>query len=261
MRENPTGVVFDIQRGALQDGPGVRTAVFLKGCHLRCAWCHNPESWSAEPQVAAQPDASGQYKTFGQELSVDNVMRTVLRDKVYYAMSGGGMTLSGGEPTLQFDFCKALLTAAHEHGIHTCLDTSGHGRQEDFAALLPLVDLFLYDYKLTSTELHRHWTGEGNELILENLEYLYQSGAAILLRCPILPGINDSPEDMEAIAALGRKYPRLHGIELLPYHNTGLYKFKLLGMDSPPQPGPVPTAEDQLRYRQVLADLGVRIAS
>jgi len=261
MRENPTGIVFDIQRAALQDGPGVRTVVFLKGCFLRCRWCHNPESWSLEPQTAVQPDASGNYRIFGQEMSVDDVMRIVLRDKVYYDTSGGGLTLSGGEPTLQFRFCKAVLGAAREDNVHTCLDTSGHCRQEDLAELLPLVDLFLYDYKMTSSESHRRWTGEGNELILDNLDFLSRSGAEIILRCPIVPGVNDSQEDLQAIAELSRKYPLLRAVEILPYHNTGVYKFELLGMDAPALPGPVPTEERQLHYRQALADLGVRLAS
>lgn len=261
MPESPTGIVFDIQRAALHDGPGVRTVVFLKGCYLRCQWCHNPESWSPEPQVAVQPDSSGQYRTFGRRMSVDEVMQIVLRDRVYYDASGGGITLSGGEPTLQFDFCKELLRAAREHNIHTCLDTSGHDGEEDFAELLPLVDLFLYDYKLTSSESHLRWTGAENELILSNLEFLYRSGAAIILRCPILPGINDSQEHLEGIAALSRKYPRLRGIEILPYHDIGLYKFGLLDLDSPPLNTSVPTEEEQLRYKNSLAELGVRTMS
>ena len=261
MPESSTGIVFDIQRAALHDGPGVRTVVFLKGCYLRCKWCHNPESWSPEPQVAAQPDSSGQYRTFGRIMSVDEVMQIVLRDRVYYEASGGGITLSGGEPTLQFEFCKALLRAAREHAIPTCLDTSGHDKPEDFAELLPLVDLFLYDYKLTSTESHLRWTGAGNELILGNLDFLYHSGAAILLRCPILPGINDSLEHLEGIAALKRKYPRLRGIEILPYHDIGQYKFGLLGMNHPSLHISVPTEEEQLRYKQVLAGLGVLTTS
>jgi pyruvate formate lyase activating enzyme len=261
MPESPTGIVFDIQRAALHDGPGVRTVVFLKGCYLRCQWCHNPESWALEPQVAAQPDAPGQHRTFGRTMSVAEVMQIVLRDRVYYEVSGGGITLSGGEPTFQFEFCKALLRAAQDHGIPTCLDTSGQDKQEDFAELLPLVDLFLYDYKLTSSESHLRWTGEGNERILNNLDFLYQSGATILLRCPILPGINDSQEHLEGIAALSRKYPRLRGIEILPYHDIGHYKFGLLGLDPPRLTTSVPTEKEQLRYKQVLAGLGVQTTS
>jgi glycyl-radical enzyme activating protein len=261
MPEGSTGIVFDIQRAALHDGPGVRTVVFLKGCYLRCQWCHNPESWSLEPEVATRPDASGQYRTFGRTMSVDEVMQIVLRDRVYYETSGGGLTLSGGEPTLQFAFCKGLLSTAREHNIHTCLDTSGHDRQEDFAELLSLVDLFLYDYKLTSSESHLQWTGAGNELILSNLDFLYRSDAAIILRCPILPGINDSQEHLEGIAEMNRKYPRLRGVEILPYHDIGQYKFGLLGMDPPPLNTSVPTEEEQLRYKKTLEGLGVRTMS
>jgi pyruvate formate lyase activating enzyme len=261
MNENNTGVVFDVQRAALHDGPGVRTVVFLKGCFLRCQWCHNPESWSPEPEVAVQPDSSGQYRTFGSEMSVQDVMRIVLRDRIYYEVSGGGLTLSGGEPTLQFDFCRALLGAARQQNLHTCLDTCGHNSQETFAALLPLVDLFLFDYKLTDSQAHLLWTGAGNELVLSNLDFLYRSGARILLRCPLLPGINDSQEHFEAIAILNQKYPRLHGIEILPYHDTGHYKFGLLGMDPPRFNTSVPSEEEQRKYRQILASLGVQIGN
>jgi pyruvate formate lyase activating enzyme len=261
MTESKTGVVFDIQRAALHDGPGIRTVVFLKGCFLRCEWCHNPESWSLEPQVAAVSDSSGESRTFGRQMTVEDVMRIVLRDRVYYELSGGGLTLSGGEPTLQFDFCRALLAAAREHHLHTCLDTSGHSSQEAFAELLPLVDLFLFDYKLTDPQAHLYWTGAGNELILGNLDFLYRSGARIVLRCPLLPGINDDEEHFQAIAALSRKYPRLCGIEILPYHDTALFKFGLLGMDSPRLPTSVPSEEEQLRYKQCLASLGVQLAN
>jgi pyruvate formate lyase activating enzyme len=259
--ESQTGVVFDIQRAALHDGPGVRTVVFLKGCLLRCAWCHNPESWIEEPEVAAEPDSSGQLRAFGRRMPVDEVMRIVLRDRVYYEASGGGLTLSGGEPTLQFDFCRSLLAVARRNGLHTCLDTSGYAGEQAFAELLPLVDLFLFDYKLTNSEEHRRWTGADNELILANLDFLYRSGANIILRCPLLPGINDAEEDISAIALLNQKYPALRGIEILPYHDTGQYKFGLLGL-CPPEPRiPVPSEEMQQQYRQILAARGVRLAN
>jgi len=251
--------VFDIQRAALHDGPGIRTVVFLKGCFLRCEWCHNPESWDPEPQTTVQPDSSGECHTFGREMKVEEVMRIVLRDRAYYDLSGGGLTLSGGEPTFQFEFCRALLAAAREAGIHTCLDTSGHNSREAFAELLPLVDLFLFDYKITNSQAHLRWTGAGNELILANLDFLYRSGAQIVLRCPILPGINDNQEHFKAIAALSKKYPRLRGIELLPYHDTGRYKFASLGMDASLLPVSVPGEEEQSKYRQELASLGVHL--
>lgn len=260
MTESRTGTVFDIQRAALHDGPGIRTVVFLKGCFLRCLWCHNPESWDPQPQLAMRPGASGEIQNFGREMTVAEIMQIVLRDRIYYEESRGGITLSGGEPTLQFDFCRALLAAACEHNIHTCLDTSGHNSREAFTELLPLVDLFLFDFKLTDSQAHLRWTGAGNELILDNLNFLYRSGAGILLRCPILPGINDDREHFQAIAALNKKYPRLRGIEILPYHETGNYKFALLGMDNPNLPTHVPSEEEQLQYRQALASLGVQIA-
>ena len=222
------GIVFDIQRGAMHDGPGIRTTVFLKGCPLRCAWCHNPESWALQSQQAEPVHAGDPCVIFGQEMTVEDVMKEVRKDRVYYQKSGGGLTLSGGEPTVQFEFCRALLRAAVREGIPTCLDTSGYNRPEKFLELMPLVGLFLWDYKATGQALHQKLTGVSPELIRENFEILYAHGASILIRAPLVPGINDSEEHLQAIVQLARDHPRLAGLDLLPYHDAGLNKFDRL---------------------------------
>jgi pyruvate formate lyase activating enzyme len=267
------GLVFDIQRFALHDGPGIRTTVFLKGCPLHCLWCHNPESQSFQPQIAfkadrcqhcmacvgvcpsgAQHEEQGQHgmdhalcqrcqrclaacdygalRLIGEETSVDEILAEVLKDRAYYERSGGGLTLSGGEPVSQFAFVRDLLTAAKAEAVHTCLDTTGFARWDHLAALLPLVDLFLYDYKATDPDEHQRLTGVSNALILENLDRLYEQGARILLRCPLIPGINDSPHHLHGIAALSRRYPDLAGVEIMPYHNLGRHKAAEVGMVS-----------------------------
>lgn len=220
------GIVFDIQRFSLHDGPGIRTTVFLKGCPLRCAWCHNPESWRKEPELWYR---NGVEQLCGKAVTVEEVMAEVMADEAYYRNSGGGLTVSGGEPMVQFPFLKALLTIAKARGIHTCLETSGHCSTEKLIEIAPMVDLFLFDIKLTDPEEHRKYTGADNRWILENLDRLYRLGAKLLLRCPIIPGINDTDDHIGGIARLTKNYPGILGVEIMPYHDMGKGKWKELG--------------------------------
>ncbi|MFP4352656.1 MAG: glycyl-radical enzyme activating protein [Puniceicoccaceae bacterium] len=204
----------------------MRTAVFLKGCPLRCAWCHNPESQRLQPETGA----SG--KVYGRSMSVDEVMHAVLADRPFYEASGGGLTLSGGEPTVQFDFCKALLQAAKNAGIHTCLDTCGQVPTARLEELLPWVDLFHYDWKLDDAEAHRTWTGADHALVRKNLHRLLAAGARVILRCPIIPGVNDTPEHA-AVLAQWEAHSGIESVERLPYHTTGESKYSDLNRPSP----------------------------
>lgn len=288
-----TGMVFDIQRGSFHDGPGLRTTVFLKGCPLRCAWCHNPESQKCQVELSfrasrcvgcqrcAKACAHGCHSfegkqhvidrrncvgcgecvagcpadalsLFGRRMSAPEVLQEVVLDEVFYKNSGGGLTLSGGEPTLQIEFCLELLKAARERGIHTCVETCGISPQGHYEKLLPWVDLFLFDYKITDAEKHRQFTGVGNEVILERLRFLHQAGAAILLRCPILPGINDDSGHFEGIARLVAELPRLKGVELLPYHEAGMDKYLRVGRERPVLPIHAPTAAESAIWTEEL---------
>ncbi|MBR1587615.1 MAG: glycyl-radical enzyme activating protein [Kiritimatiellae bacterium] len=221
------GIVFDIKRGGVKDGPGIRTSVFLKGCPLRCAWCHNPESQQPQPETATDGTVCG------REMSVDEVMAEVLPDVPFYATSGGGMTLTGGEPLAQPGFALALVQAAKAAGVHVALDTSGHAPWETIARFLPSVDLFLYDFKAADPRRHKELTGVDNALILANLERLDAAGARIFLRCPLVPGANDGARHLEAIAALAERLPSIKEVTLEPYHPLGIEKRKRFGKAFP----------------------------
>ncbi len=269
-----TGLIFDIQRTSLHDGPGIRTTVFFKGCPLKCVWCHNPESRRYQPEVSfnrekcadcfacvevcehgAQQVEDGRHvmvharcaacgaclphcthealKMIGEERTVEQIMAEVDRDIDFYMNSGGGITLSGGEPLGQFEFAVAILQACRERGIQTCVETSGFAPQHRYEEILPLIDIFLFDYKASNTEDHIKFTGVPHDLIRSNLNYLYEQGATIILRCPLIPGVNDTAEHLEGIAALAQKYPNLKGIEIMAYHDLGRDKGLRLGQVYP----------------------------
>jgi pyruvate formate lyase activating enzyme len=168
----------------------------------------------------------------GQESEADAVMKTVMRDRAFYERSGGGLTISGGEPMMQREFTKTLLTMAKEEGIHTCIETNLAVPQDWLEEMLPLVDLFLCDYKATDPELHRRLTGQSNQQVLENLDFLYQRGKQIVLRCPMIPTVNDTDEHFQAIARMCQDHPGFSGIELMAYHNLGVAKSGHIGKEA-----------------------------
>jgi pyruvate formate lyase activating enzyme len=178
---------------------------------------------------AAVCDA-GALEMVGRDVTVEEVMQEVLPDRPFYTGSGGGLTLSGGEPLLQIDFAAALLRAAKDQGLHCCLETCGFADWRQIERIRPLVDLFLYDYKETDPRRHAELTGQSNDIILENLRALYRHGASIRLQCPVVPGYNDSEAHFRGIAALAREMPRLQGIKLLPYHPLGNSKLQRFGL-------------------------------
>lgn len=241
------GLVLDVEHSATKDGPGIRTAVFLKGCPLRCIWCHNPESWSFRPETVEDAVRGGK-KTYGKERTVADVLEEVLRDKPFYDASGGGLTLSGGEPLSQAKFAAALLRAAKGAGVHTAVETCGHLPRKVIEEVRPQIDLWLYDIKGMDGELHRKHTGVDNALILENLKWLDGEGAKIVLRCPMIPGLNDTDANLAKLGALADSLNGVSRIDVEPYSPFGVDKGRQLGYKVYEAPMPTPAyAESVIR--------------
>ena len=220
------GRIFDIQRYSIHDGLGIRTIVFLKGCVLRCRWCCNPESQSYDVEVMT---TDGRPRAVGRDVTVEEVLETVERDRGYYRRSGGGLTLSGGESLCQPQFALALLAEAKERGIHTAMESMGCAPYEVIAEILPYLDTYLMDIKHTNTAKHREFTGRANDLMLANAEKIAASGQTeLIIRVPVIPTFNETPEEIAAIARFANRLPGVRQLHLLPYHRLGQDKYKAL---------------------------------
>ncbi len=226
---NTKGRIFDIQKYSIHDGPGIRTIVFLKGCALRCRWCCNPESQEYKIQTMI---FNGKEKVIGKDVTVSEVMEEIEKDIPYYNRSGGGVTLSGGEALLQPDFATALLRACHDHGINTAIETTAIAPWETIERYLPHLDYVLMDIKHMDSEKHREFTQQPNTRILENARRIAESGLVNLtIRVPVIPGFNNTPEEIAAIARFASTLKGVKNLHLLPYHRLGEGKYEGLGRD------------------------------
>lgn len=272
-----SGRIFEVQRFSIHDGPGIRTTVFMKGCPLNCAWCHNPEGIGAEMHLSFLPDRcigcgycfrtcaqhahamrddkhvlnrevckvcgrcteecySGALELVGRDATVGEILDEVIRDKPFYDTSGGGMTISGGEPTMQIKFAAALLSEARREGLRCAVETCGYCDYSLLERLRPYVDLWLYDWKESNSERHKEFTGVPNERIRDNLRKLDEAGEVTRLRCPIIPGCNTRRDHLEGIAAIWKESRHMEGVELMPYHRLGEGKRSRLGMGEEDRP-------------------------
>jgi pyruvate formate lyase activating enzyme len=291
-------VIFHIMRFSLHDGPGIRTAVFFKGCPLSCWWCHNPESQNPEPEVlysaegcrlcgdcvavcpheaiertgermtvndncrlcAACVDACGveARSVAGRTMTVTEIVAEVERDLVFFDESGGGVTFTGGEPFAQPELLEALLHACRAHRIHTTIETCGAVARENMLRIAGLADLILYDLKILDAARHRMYTGAGNRTILENLEGLVAAGRPVTVRIPIVPGVNDDPAGVRAACDYLSKL-RVTRVDLLPYHAAGAEKYRRLGREYRMQQTKAPTGAAMAAVAAQMAAAGIPV--
>ncbi|MBN2174785.1 MAG: glycyl-radical enzyme activating protein [Bacteroidales bacterium] len=213
------GIIFNIQRFSVNDGPGIRTTVFLKGCPLSCWWCHNPEG-------RAQGIVKINGNTIGQSITPEKLLKILLKDRVFYEESGGGVTFSGGEPLAQPEFLSEILSLCRQAGIHTTVDTTGYADQAIFKDMLPITDLWLYDLKLMDPVQHLKYTEVSNYEILANLEYLMKNQAQVIIRIPLIPGITATQVNIEQLITYLDKFDPKPEVNLLPYHKIAIGKYQ-----------------------------------
>jgi pyruvate formate lyase activating enzyme len=295
----PSGLIFDIKRYAINDGPGIRVVIFFKGCNLNCAWCHNPEGISGKVEKMYSPAKCIRCGTCaavcpenaitltndgiitdkelcklcgkcaevcptkalemsGKAMSVSEIMDIIEKERVFFDQSGGGVTFSGGEPLVHLNLLIKLLDECGRRGIHRTIDTAGHVKTETILEVARRTDLFLYDLKTMDPALHEQWTGVGNEKILHNLKALADCGAHIIIRIPLIGGINDNEENISQTAgfvnSLAGEKKKVH---LLPYHKIAQTKYMKLGKTDDFELFTGPDKETQEKIIKTFSEYGI----
>jgi len=294
------GIIFDIKRYAIHDGPGIRTTVFFKGCPLTCPWCHNPEGIGREPRVIYRKNTcigclecidacpekalskgpegiqtddtrcqhcgacvdtcpAGARKQAGKTITVGSLMEAIRKDVPFFDTSGGGVTFSGGEPLMQAEFLLALLEACGKEDIHRALDTTGYTDPDTLKCVARGIDLFLFDLKFMNAEKHRHFTGVSNEQILKNLELLANLGSRIIIRVPLIPGINDDGDNINNMATFLAHLPQIKTVHILPYHDFQKSKYEKFSMNYQACDIKSPSPKRVEVIRKHLADTGLSV--
>ena len=294
------GIIFDIKRYAIHDGPGIRTTVFFKGCPFACPWCHNPEGIDRDPRVIYRKDMcigclecvdacpeltlspgpggirtdetcckqcgacvkacpAGAREMAGTRETVDSLMEIIRKDVPFFDTSGGGVTFSGGESLAQAEFLIEMLTACGKEVIHRALDTTGYTDPRTLERVARRTDILLFDLKFMDAEKHRHFTGVSNEQILKNLETLARSGSRVIVRIPLIPGINDDEDNISSTAAFLNSLPQLESVHILPYHDFQKSKYDKFSMNYKARDVEPPSPERVKAVQNRMADTGLSV--
>jgi len=260
------GLIFNIKRYAIHDGPGIRVTFFMKGCPLDCWWCHNPEGKSTDSAFVERIDRVGErefstIEKVGQEYTPAELLTIAARERTFFEQSGGGVTFSGGEPTLQIDFLTETLMLMKKNGISTAVDTSGFVSTEKLRMIIPFTDLFLFDIKHLDPEIHKKYTGVDNSLILRNLDVLFDHKSDVMLRIPVIPGLSDDVLYMTRLRDFisDRKNESLKGVSLLAYHKTGTSKYRRFKLENRMEGKDQIPASEMKKFRELLSSAGIRV--
>lgn len=260
------GLIFSIKRYSVHDGPGIRVTVFMKGCPMRCKWCHNPEGILPQQETVINTHRVGEREfcrkeESGKFYSAEDLIEILERDRVFIEHSRGGVTFSGGEPMLQFEFLFEALKACKQSGYHTTIDTSGYSLAENYKTIAPFTDLFLFDIKHLDEERHIEATGVSNGGILENYKILLECARAMALRIPVIPGFNDDPDHMGRLRQfiISTRKDSLKMINLLPFHKTGSSKYRKFNLPFLMIGVEPPTRTDMLELKNHFSATGIRV--
>jgi pyruvate formate lyase activating enzyme len=260
------GLIFNVKRYAIHDGPGIRVTFFMKGCPLSCRWCHNPEGISPEPEKVRLTNRVGDLEfkkteIVGRLYSVKDILAILEKERVFIDKSKGGVTFSGGEPLMQFDFLLETLKACRVNGFHTAIDTSGQFSSEKLKKIVPYTDLFLFDLKHLDSKMHKEYTGIPNNTILRNFMQILKSRSEIMVRIPVIPGFNDSDEHINRLRKFifDNKTDNIRMINLLPYHKIGASKYKKFNKPNKMKAVIQPSPEKMKELKEFFSGKGIRV--
>jgi pyruvate formate lyase activating enzyme len=260
------GLIFNVKRYSIHDGPGIRVTFFMKGCPLSCWWCHNPEGINPFPETVEKVEKLGNMKfrkseEAGKYYSVSDILGILEKERIFISQSNGGVTFSGGEPMMQHEFLIEALKACKFNGYHTTVDTSGYSMPANFKAVIPLTDLFLFDLKHLDDAKHKEYTGVSNIEIIDNLKMILENMSFVMIRIPVVPGFNDDTDHLERIKVFVDTYKtdKLLAINLLPYHRIGSSKYKKFNLPYRMDGVQQPSSARMKELKEFFAETGIKV--